>query len=657
MSHGTGSQGTGDLSKFPVPIGEWNSKGLNLDLSNPKLSDEQRKRLQRNIDIMRDSIVLFTATGAARGVSGHTGGPFDTAPEVCILEAFFESEKTKDSFVPILFDEAGHRVATQYFLSAVHGDLPPEHLLYYRAANSKLPGHPELGLTPGVKFSSGRLGHMWPLVNGVAMANPGKSVILLGSDGSFQEGDDAEAARLAVAQNLNVKCFFDDNDTTIAGHPSEYLPGYDMKKTLEGHGMKTLTCQGEKLDELYSTVVEALKTPGPVAVVIKRKMAPGVDGIEGTPHGHDVIPVKHAIPYLKKRGYDEKAVAAVYDAIRPTPMPYFYIGSTKEVDANRVKFGQAVSDVLDKHSDRKKDVMVIDSDLEGSTGLKVIHQRHPECFVPSGIMERGNLSAAAGFGFDSNKTGIFSTFSAFLEMTLSELTMARLNHCNLLCHFSHSGVDEMADNTCHFGVSGMMFDNGLMDAPSYMYFPADPAQMQKVVERVLFEKGIRAIFSTRAKVPWILKENSEERFFDNSDYVFQPGKDEIIRGADDPASCAAWVVTMGEMLYRVVDAVDRHNSNKTLPRVGVINKVSVNAIDEEALTLIGSSKAVLVVESWNEKNGLGSRIGTQLLERSLTPRFKRMGTTKEGCGGLTEQIPYQGLDPQSIMAEIAKLTH
>lgn len=67
-------------------------------------------------------------------------------------------------------------------------------------------------------------------------------------------------------------------------------------------------------------------------------------------------------------------------------MPYYYIGSTKEVDANRVKFGQAVSDVLDKHTDRKKDVMVIDSDLEGSTGLKVIHQRHPECFVPSGIM-------------------------------------------------------------------------------------------------------------------------------------------------------------------------------------------------------------------------------------------------------------------------------
>lgn len=99
----------------------------------------------------------------------------------------------------------GHRVATQYILSALEGAIPAEHLLHYREANSKLPGHPELGLTPGVKFSSGRLGHMWPLVNGIALANKDKTVFCLGSDGSQQEGNDAEAARLAVAQKLNVK--------------------------------------------------------------------------------------------------------------------------------------------------------------------------------------------------------------------------------------------------------------------------------------------------------------------------------------------------------------------------------------------------------------------------------------------------------------------
>lgn len=123
--------------------------------------------------------------------------------------------------------------------------------------------------------------------------------------------------------------------------------------------------------------------------------------------------------------------------------------------------------------------------------------------------------------------------------------------------------------------------------------------MHKVIEKVLFAHGIRFVFSTRAKVPWILKENSQERFFDNPDYEFVPGKDEIIRGADDPKSVTGWVVTFGEMLYRVVDAVDRLNSTEKGVRVGVINKVSVNLIDEEVMNLIGNSKFVIVAESWS----------------------------------------------------------
>ena len=179
----------------------------------------------------------------------------------------------------------GHRVATQYILSALEGAIPAEHLLHYREAKSKLPGHPELGLTPGVKFSSGRLGHMWyvsdlflsllaifslvshtrPFVNGVSLANRDKTVFCLGSDGSQQEGNDAEAARLAVAQGLNVKIFVDDNDVTIAGHPSEYLKGYNVAKTLEGHGLKVFSVQGEDLDSLWGGVCAAINHQGPVA--------------------------------------------------------------------------------------------------------------------------------------------------------------------------------------------------------------------------------------------------------------------------------------------------------------------------------------------------------------------------------------------------------
>ncbi|MGL5870749.1 MAG: transketolase C-terminal domain-containing protein, partial [Xenococcaceae cyanobacterium] len=222
--------------KFPIDLDAY--KLVELNPANPTLTSEQKEALKANIQLCRDALIFFTATGAARGVGGHTGGPYDTVPEVVILDALFRGASSQ--FVPIFFDEAGHRVGTQYLMAALHGELPVEQLMHYREANSKLPGHPELGLTPGVKFSSGRLGHMWPYVNGVAMANPGKTVFCLGSDGSQQEGNDAEAARLAVAQHLNVKLIIDDNDVTIAGNPSKYLPGFSVAKTLEGHGVKVL---------------------------------------------------------------------------------------------------------------------------------------------------------------------------------------------------------------------------------------------------------------------------------------------------------------------------------------------------------------------------------------------------------------------------------
>jgi transketolase len=630
-------------SSFPIDLTTY--QPVKLDPSNAKLSDDQRAALQANIQLCRDAIVFFTATGAASGVGGHTGGPYDTVPEVMILDALFRSQP--DQFVPIFFDEAGHRVGTQYLMSVLEGAMPAEQLMNYRRANSKLPGHPELGLTPGVKFSSGRLGHMWPYVNGVALANPGKTVFCLGSDGSQQEGNDAEAARLAVAQHINVKLIIDDNDVTIAGHPSKYLPGYSVEKTLAGHGLKVLTVNGEDLDGLYASICEAINTPGPIAVICKRPMCPGIEGLEGSNHGHDVISVKLALDYLEKRGH-----SAAVDYLKNIEKPkqdYEFLGVSSTWDSNRNVFGDAVVGVLGRMSeaDRKAKVLVVDSDLEGSCGLKKIHDAHPEVFIPSGIMERGNLSAAAGFGMEKGKQGIFATFAAFLEMCISEITMARLNYSNLLCHFSHSGIDDMADNTCHFGINNFFADNGLDDGyETRLYFPADAGQMKACVEAIFHEPGLRFIFSTRSKTPQLLDASGQPLYGEG--YKFTPGKDEIVREGN-----AGYIVAVGDAVYRAVDAAERLKQEGI--EVGVVNKATLNVVDEEMMAKLGKAPFVLTVEAFNRRTGLGSRFGSWLLERGYGPKFAYLGTHEEGCGGLWEQFPHQGLDPAGIMKKVKQL--
>ena len=632
-----------NTENFPIDLSAY--QPLALDPSNPTLTDEQRETLRANIQLCRDAIIFFTATGAARGVGGHTGGPYDTVPEVMILDALFRG--APDKFVPIFFDEAGHRVATQYLMSVLHGHMPAEQLVHYREAHSKLPGHPELGLTPGVQFSSGRLGHLWPYINGVAKANPDKVVFCLGSDGAQQEGDDSEAARFAVAHQLNVKLLLDDNDVTIAGHPSQYQPGYDLEKTLAGHGLGTLSGDAEDIDALYQRICQAVTTNGPVAIVNKRKMAVGIDGLEGSTHGHDVIPLDLAIAYLDKRGHE--AAVAFLKSIPKLSNPNTYLGSSDKVGSNRNVFGEAVVSVLGEMSDaeRKAKVLCVDSDLEGSCGLAQIRKAYPDIFLSGGIMERANFSAAAGFGMEAGKQGIFGTFSAFLEMCISEITMARLNYSNVLCHFSHAGIDDMADNTCHFGLNNLFADNGLDDGhETRLYFPADAGQMKACVKAIFNDPGLRFIFSTRSKVLILSDQDGNDLYGD--DYTFTPGKDEIVR-----EGTAGYVVAFGDSVYRALDAVERLKQEGI--DVGLVNKSTLNVVDEEMITKVGQSPFVLVVEAFNRRTGLGSRYGSWLLERGLTPKFAYLGTHKEGCGGLWEQYPYQGIGSEGVIEKVKAL--
>ena len=626
--------------QFPIDLDA--IQPLKFSLSQSELSNDQLDQLQTNVRIARDSIVFFTAFANTKGLGGHTGGAFDIVPELLIVDGFM---KGSDRVYPVYFDEAGHRVAIQYLMAVLNGHKPMEALLHYREFGSGLYGHPERADDQGVFFSSGRLGHLWSYVNGVAAANPDKIVVMFGSDGSQQEGGDAEAARYAVAQQLNVKLVIDDNDVTIAGHPSQYMQGFSVENTLKGHGLAVDTGDGEDLQNLYRRIQRALAAEGPMALVNKRKMAVGVPGIEGLPKGHDVIPVDMAIAYLKDKGHAE-AVAALESSSKPAAGAEF-LGSSQDKAKNRDNFGKIICDIIEKMPDRKDRVLVVDSDLEGSCGLHHIRKTYPDVYVTAGIMERNNYSVAAGFGSHKGKQGIFGTFSAFLEMVVSEITMARLNRSNVLAHFSHSGVDDMADNTCHFGINNFFADNGLIENDQTgLYFPADSNQMRSILETIFNDAGLRFVFSTRSATPYILDEKGDHFFGDG--YTFSPGKDEVIREGDK-----GYIVSYGEMLYRCLDVVERLKADGV--SVGLVNKPTLNVVDDAMMDKLKGKGFVMVVETQNLKTGLGARFGTELLERGYTGKYARMGTAKEGHGGLTEQIPYQGMGADEIRSKVKSL--
>src|SRR5688572_7633082 len=626
---------------FPINLGAY--RPLTLDLAAESLSAGAAQQLRANIQLARDAIVLFTALSHARGFGGHTGGAYDIVPEVLLADAFMRGS---DRIAPHYYDEAGHRVAIQYLMSVLNGHLDAEALLHYREANRRLPGHPERDYTPGVTFSSGRLGHLWPYVNGVAAREPGKLVVLFGSDGSQQEGNDAEAARFAVAHNLDVKLVIDDNDVTIAGHPSEYLKGYDVQKTLAGHGLRVESVDGEDLHALFGAMRRLLTSHGPAALISKRRMAPGIPGVEGTPKGHDAVPVPAGIEYLRARGHD-KAVRLLEEARGPAK-PAALRGSSASRVAVRTVFGEALSEVLGSlaPSERKK-TLVIDSDLAGSCGLGVVAKACPDVYVAGGIMERGNYSAAAGFGSEPGYQGVFGTFSAFLEMIVSEISMARLNEANVLAHFSHAGVSEILDNTCHFGINNFFADNGLgPDDTTRLYFPADQHQMRALVQRVFHDPGLRFIFSPRSALPDILDSDGQPVY--GAGYRFEPGVDHVVLDGK-----AGWVVSYGDVLHLALDAVLELRAAGL--DVGLLNKSTLNCVDEAALARVGKSPFVLVAESQNVNTGLGSRFGTWLLERGLRPRYARAGTHQRGHGDGFEQVAQQGLDSSSLVRALRSL--
>ena len=189
--------------------------------------------------------------------SGHPGIALGAAPIIYSLYANHlkinpvdPNWVNRDRFVM----SAGHGSSLLYATLFMAGfDISIDDLVNFRRLDSKTPGHPELGKTPGVDISTGALGQGVANAVGMAIAEkylrtlaedaiPKQKLIdyytyVLASDGDLMEGVAEEAA--AIAGNLvldHLIILYDSNDVTLDG-PLKLSSSEDIIKKILGDGL------------------------------------------------------------------------------------------------------------------------------------------------------------------------------------------------------------------------------------------------------------------------------------------------------------------------------------------------------------------------------------------------------------------------------------
>jgi transketolase len=131
------------------------------------------------LELLSINTIRFLSVDAVQKAdSGHPGLPLGAAPMAYIVWTRFLQHNPAN---PHWFDRdrfvlsAGHGSMLLYSLLYLTGyDLSLEELKQFRQWDSRTPGHPERGLTPGVETTTGPLGQGFANGVGMAIANRDK---------------------------------------------------------------------------------------------------------------------------------------------------------------------------------------------------------------------------------------------------------------------------------------------------------------------------------------------------------------------------------------------------------------------------------------------------------------------------------------------------
>ena len=246
------------------------------------------KRLRRHI---------ITMTGKAG--SGHPGGSLSAVEVVTVL--YFKLLRhtpsdpqwsDRDRFIL----SKGHAAPLLYATLAECGYFPVDELSTLRQLDSRLQGHTDRTITPGVEMSSGSLGQGLSFALGVALAGRLNSqdyrVYVLLGDGECDEGQVWEGAMATAHFKVdNLVAIVDNNGLQIDGWNRDVMNLDPFNRKWQAFGWHVIEVNGHDLSQLGLALEQAKLVKGQPTVIIAHTIkGKGVSFMEDNPDFHGKAP-------------------------------------------------------------------------------------------------------------------------------------------------------------------------------------------------------------------------------------------------------------------------------------------------------------------------------------------------------------------------------
>jgi len=242
--------------------------------------------LQRD---MCNAIRALAMDAVQKANSGHPGMPMGMAE---IALALWDRHYKHNPADPHWADRDrfvlsnGHGSMLQYALLHLSGyDLPIEEIVNFRQMHSRTPGHPEVGVTPGVETTTGPLGQGFANAVGMALAEkllaaqfnrPDASVVdhhtyVFVGDGCLMEGISHEAASLAGVWKLDkLIALYDDNGISIDGEVRHWFAD-DTAQRFRAYGWNVIgPVDGHDVAAVDAAIGAAKRSRGGPSLIICR---------------------------------------------------------------------------------------------------------------------------------------------------------------------------------------------------------------------------------------------------------------------------------------------------------------------------------------------------------------------------------------------------